>query len=136
VTRPRAHIPLVAAFCFATALLMPGCVRRTITITTAPPGALVWVNDREVGRTPLEVEFLYYGRYDVRLEREGYEPLMTHGDAAPPLWDVIPLDLAAELLPLELRSRVRWHYDLTPRDDDPAALLERARRLRAAAGEG
>ena len=56
---------------------MLGCVKRTISITSDPGGALVWVNDREVGRTPLEIEFLYYGEYDVRVERDGQEPIMT-----------------------------------------------------------
>jgi hypothetical protein len=116
-----------------------GCVERTITITSEPPGALVWLNEREVGRTPLDVDFLYYGEYDVRLERDGYEPLMTSGHAAAPLWDTIPLDLGAELVPAELRSHVRWHYVLEPRMDDAAALEARAATLRAkagAAGEG
>ena len=58
-------------------LLCTGCVRRTISIVSNPPGALVWLNDREVGRTPIEVEFLYYGTYDVRIVKDGYEPLIT-----------------------------------------------------------
>ncbi len=42
-------------------LFAAGCVQRTITITSDPPGALVWLNDREIGRTPLDVNFVYYG---------------------------------------------------------------------------
>jgi len=41
---------------------MGGCVRRVIDITSDPPGARVWVNDREAGRTPCSVEFTHYGR--------------------------------------------------------------------------
>jgi hypothetical protein len=47
-----------------------GCVERTISITSEPRGALVYLNDEEVGRTPVSVPFTYYGVYDVRLERE------------------------------------------------------------------
>ena len=115
---------------------LAGCVQRTITITSDPPGAMVWLNDREIGRTPVDVEFDYYGTYDVRLEREGYEPLMTSGEAAAPLWEAPGLDLAAELLPFRLHSRVEWHYVLGPRDDDPEALMERARELRSRVAEG
>lgn len=47
-----------------------GCVERTITITSEPSGALVHLNDEEVGRTPLTVPFTFYGVYDVRLEMD------------------------------------------------------------------
>jgi hypothetical protein len=111
--------------------LSAGCVRRTMRITSDPSGALVWVNDREVGRTPVNVEFVHYGTYDVRLVKEGWEPLLTFGRASPPLWDVIPLDLLAELAPVELKNTVHWHYTLEPSDDDRAALVDRARDIRA-----
>jgi hypothetical protein len=121
-----AALALAACGCLAT-----GCVRRTITISTDPPGAMVWLNDREVGRSPVDVDFDYYGTYDVRLEREGYEPLMTSGDAKAPLWDTVGLDLVAEVLPFPLHSRVEWHYVLEPGHDDPEALAGRARTLRS-----
>ena len=112
-------------------LLCTGCVRRTISIITEPPGALVWLNDREVGRTPIEVEFLYYGTYDVRIVKDGYEPLITSGRADAPLWDMVGIDLAAELLPLELHSRIEWIYQLEPAMFDEPGLIQRARDLRA-----
>ena len=108
-----------------------GCVRRTITITTEPQGTLVWLNDREVGRTPVEVDFKHYGTYDVRLEHRGYEPMMTSGRADPPWWDHVVLDLIAELTPVDLESRIEWHYVMEPLDDDLDALVNRARELRA-----
>lgn len=110
-----------------------GCVQRTISITSEPDGALVWLNDREIGRTPLDVGFVHYGVYDVRLEREGCEPLLTKGDAKAPWWETVGIDLFAELTPATLHSRVEWHYVLRPADDDPAGLAQRARELREAA---
>jgi len=113
---------------------LTGCVRRTITITSDPSGALCRLNGREVGRTPVEVDFLFYGTYDVVLEREGCEPLLTSGEAHAPLWDSIPIDLLSEMAPGEHESRIQWHYVLVPRDDDPQALIERARELRSRVG--
>lgn len=113
-----------------------GCVRRTISIDSTPPGALVWVNDQELGRTPFETDFLFYGTYDVRLVHPEREPQLTTGHARPPLWDNIPLDLAAEMLPMHLQSRVHWHYDLEPRQDEPEALLQRANQFRARVSVG
>ena len=44
----------VVAFALAgAALLSGGCLERTIKVTTEPEGAVVWINDVEVGRTPL-----------------------------------------------------------------------------------
>lgn len=111
-------------------VLCSGCVRRTIMITSEPPGVLVWVNDREIGRTPVDIDFEFYGVYDVRLELAGYEPMMTFGKAAPPWWDGVGADFFAELVPADLHSEVRWHYDLAPLMDDRQALVDRADRLR------
>jgi hypothetical protein len=113
-----------------TALAAFGCVRRTITITSEPPGALLWLNGREIGRTPVEVDFLYYGEYDVQLVADGCEPLLTSGKANPPWWDSIPFDLLAELTPGEHESRIAWHYELQLRNDETGDLVDRARQLR------
>jgi len=109
---------------------LTGCVRRTITVTSEPEGALCWLNGREVGRTPVTVDFLYYGVYDVQLTHEGYEPLLTSGNAKAPLWDSIPIDLASELWPAEVHSVIRWHYQMQAREDDRPALIDRASELR------
>lgn len=112
-----------------------GCVERVVSITTEPPGALVYVNDREIGRTPVETTFVHYGTFDVRLVREGYEPMATVGQAKPPLWDTVPLDFIATILPLPLESRIQWHYDLEPARDEAAGMVERAMELREQVGE-
>jgi hypothetical protein len=120
---PAACILLLAAG------LATGCVRRTISITSDPDGALVFLNHREIGRTPVEIEFLYYGDYDVRLMKDGYEPLIARAEAEAPLWDTPPFDLAAEAVP-DTRHRIEWHYDLAPVVENNPALLERAGQLR------
>ncbi|MHC5113113.1 MAG: PEGA domain-containing protein [Planctomycetota bacterium] len=114
--------------------LAPGCVQRTIRITSEPSGALVWLNDREIGRTPVDVEFVHYGTYDVRLVKDGYEALLTKGEAPPPWWDNVGPDFVAEILPLEFESHFDWHYELEPVEPDVetgrAALVDRARAAR------
>jgi len=117
------------------AAMMPslGCVRRTISVTTTPPGALVFLNDREVGRTPCDVDFLHYGVYDVRLRLEGYEPVVGSGRASAPVWDFVGADFFAELVPAHLESRVEWHFDLEPSTKDAGALRTRATEMRAQA---
>ena len=111
--------------------LLGGCVRRVVDITSEPSGALVWMNGREVGTTPVEVEIVYYGDYDIQLSREGCEPLSTSAKASPPVWDAPGIDFAAELVPADLVSRNTWHFQLQPEDRDAEALLDRAEEVRA-----
>jgi hypothetical protein len=125
-------------------LALSGCVERRISIETDPPGALVWVNDRQAGRTPVSVAFTHEGTYDLRLEKEGYEPLVTPATTEGPIWDAVPLDFFAEILPVRARNETRWVFTLAPRDDSEEALVSRAAELRgrlsgaegAAASEG
>lgn len=112
------------------ACAMGGCLERRLHITSDPPGALVHLNDAEVGRTPCEVDFEFYGVYDVRLELEGFEPLMTSAEAKVPAHELPVVDLAALILPVKFKNDVRWHFALTPTDADTDALLGRARDLR------
>ncbi len=60
-----------ATLVFISFALLAGCVERLITVHSSPAGALVYLNDEEIGRTPVSVPFKYYGTYDVRLEHEG-----------------------------------------------------------------
>jgi len=111
-------------------LASAGCVERTISITSNPSGALVYLNDKEVGRTPVTTPFLWYGTYDVRLEADGYEPLWTTAKARQPLWDLPGPDLIAEAIP-DARSEIKWHFEMQPAGPvDREALLDRAGALR------
>lgn len=128
----RVLVPMMAG------ALLAGCVERRLEITSDPPGALVWVNDAQLGRTPLESSFLFHGHYDVRVELEGYETLRASALAKAPFYEYPPLDLAAEAIPARLENVQRWHFvlepvaeSLLPRDQAEAALLDRAGAMRA-----
>ncbi len=116
-----------------------GCVQRTITVTSQPSGALVYLNDEEVGRTPVTVPFRYYGTYDVRLEAEGHEPLWTEAKAAAPWWEYPGPDLVAEAVPGG-KSKIAWHFDLRPQtpaeEVDVAQLRGHATQMRAMTRDG
>ncbi len=110
-----------------------GCGSRTIFVTSDPPGALVTLNGVEVGPTPLEVGFRFYGQYDLRLRKDGYEPLAAAPWAAAPWYDYPPMDFI--LLPLPINTTVRWHYEMQPmsvEQDSHDALVERAEDMRQA----
>jgi len=114
-------------------VLLTGCVTRTLSITSEPSGARVFLNDQEVGATPLVVGFTHYGTYDVRLEKEGSRALWTKAEAVQPWWEYPVVDLVAEVTgPKEVR--IPWHFKLEPREAakarDAAALAARAQDMR------
>ena len=45
--------------------LAGGCVERELVVESDPDGALVYMNDQELGRTPIRRDFQWYGTYDV-----------------------------------------------------------------------
>src|SRR4051812_38674164 len=51
---------------------LTGCVERRYTIRTNPPGALVVVNDEEIGASPVSASFTYYGDRKIELMHDGY----------------------------------------------------------------
>lgn len=114
-------------------LLAPlgGCVRRTLTINSNPPGALVYLNGQDVGRTPMTRDFVWYGNYDLVLRKEGYLTLKTHANVFPPFWQWVPLDLFTEVLPLH--DNQRFSFEMRPQSDRPVdseSLFARAMQLR------
>ncbi len=122
------------------ALLLAGCVERTLTVTSEPAGALVYVSSVEVGRTPVTLPFTWYGDYEIILRPQaaelqaGYRTLKTHYNVIPPLYDVPPLDLLSELAPWTYQVRRGVHFTL-PKRVEPldAELMERAEQLRGQA---
>ena len=109
-----------------------GCVRRTLTITTEPPNALVFLNDQEVGRSAVTTDFIWYGDYDVIIRKEGYETLKTHWDIKPPWYQLIPIDFIAEVLWPGHIHDVRQRHFVLQEQQLPSAdeLLDRAAQAR------
>lgn len=118
-------------------LLLTACAERHIRVTSTPPGARVWLNDQEIGRTPATASFTFYGHYDLRLEAPGYEPYNATHHAKAPLHEYPGPDLIAEALPATINNTVEWHVDLTPTPESTDApdqvrtqLIDRAAQLR------
>src|SRR3954464_14934982 len=114
---------------------LSGCatVERRVTILSDPPGALVYVNDQEIGRTPVERDFTWYGVYDVNVRKDGYDTKHAKTKVLAPVWQWPPIDLFVEMLPLHLKDRRTLHYHLTPTTTaaaDPDLMLSRAEQLR------
>ncbi len=115
------------------ALCVTGCVERSMKISSDPEGARVFVNDEEVGLTPVKLSFLWYGDYDIVLRKEGYETLKTNHRVRAPWYQWPPFDLIAEtLVPGTIRDEHELPlYELTPLErPDVSGVVQRAEELR------
>jgi len=123
---------LTATCSVAFAILPAGCVRRTLMVRTEPEGARVFLNDYEVGTSPVSVDFTWYGDYDVIVRKDGYETLKTHHEIKPPWYQVPPIDFVAEILvPFEIHDEREASFTLRPMAEvDPETLLQDAVELR------
>jgi hypothetical protein len=128
-SRSTCLIAVTAVAATAALLLMGGCVEQTMTITTDPPGALVSLNGQELGRTPLQQDFIWYGNYDVAVRKDGYQTLKTHKWVKAPWWNWPPFDLIADCLPWQIRDHEHLKFALAPVTSaatQPSVLMERA----------
>jgi hypothetical protein len=110
-----------------------GCIERILTVQTDPPGALVELNNQEMGRTPVSRDFTWYGTYDLTIRLEDYQTLKTAAKVWAPIYEWIPLDLITELLPFPFKDHHTLNYTLVP--EPPASqpspgILDRAAELR------
>ena len=120
----------LAVILVAAAFVPGGCVEREMTITSQPTGALVFVSDKEIGRTPVTQPFLWYGDYDITMRLKGYETLHTHREIDSPWYETIPLDLFSAMAPWTYHDRRYLHFELTRyKPPEKADLLRRARQF-------
>src|SRR5262245_50915045 len=97
-------------------LASTGCVERRMTIVSDPPGAVAFLNGRQIGATPADVPselFIYHGTYEVTLFRDGFEPLVAK-QPVPPYWYEYPLvDFISEhVWPFHVKDHRIFTYQL------------------------
>jgi hypothetical protein len=109
-----------------------GCVQRRMTVRTNPPGALLYVDDYEIGTTPVSANLTYYGTRKLRLVKDGYETLTVMQWIPPPWYEFPPLDFVSEnFVPGQIRDQRVLDFQLKPQTVVPAGeLIGRAEQLR------
>ena len=128
----KSHVFRVCAVLVG-AVILGGCVERELTINTNPPRALVVLNDEEIGESPVTVSFQWYGDYNVRISKEGYETLKTHRELKGPWYDSFPFDFFAQVvIPKRVVDSYEWTFELEQRGEvDRQELIEKADALKS-----
>ncbi|MEO2020846.1 MAG: PEGA domain-containing protein [Pirellulaceae bacterium] len=113
-------------------------VRRRLTIISNPPGAVVFVDDREIGVTPVSTSFTYYGTRKIQLVMEGFETLTVKRTFSPPWYQWPVIDFISEnMIRRKLRDERVVDFRMVPQRIVPSdVLLQRAQRLRDRSRQG
>jgi PEGA domain len=123
---------VAVALLAAMAILPTGCVRRRLFVQSNPPGAMVFVDNQQIGSTPCSVDFTYYGTREIRLVKPGFETLTVNQPIPTPWYEVPPVDFVSEnLVPSRLIDHRTVAFNLQPQVIVPTEqLLDRANQLR------
>jgi hypothetical protein len=115
-----------------------GCVRRRMTIRSNPPGAVVFVDERRIGVTPVSTSFTYYGTREVQLVKDGCETVTEQHKFATPWYQFPVVDFFAEnVWPQEIRDERILDFNLPPQQSvPPTQVMERGEQLRGEAQRG
>jgi hypothetical protein len=107
-----------------------------MTIRSNPPGALVYVDDYQIGTTPVSHDFVYYGTRKIRLVKDGYETLTVRQPFPIPWYEYFPLDFVSEnLVPWEIRDERVVDLAMQPAaSTPPEVVVARAEQARLSAG--
>lgn len=113
-------------------------VRRRLTVRSNPPGALVYIDDQQIGATPASTSFIYYGTRKIQLIKDGYKTITVQQTFSPPWYQVPPLDFFSEnFYSGELRDERVLDFELELETIPPThELRERAESLRSSARAG
>lgn len=119
---------LFLVLCLA-AIVAGGCTERRMVIESDPPGALVVVNETWRGTTPFTMPFRHYGVYQIRLEKDGYHPMVVKEPVEAPWYEHTGPDLInAALVPKRTADVHHLVYQLSPveTERDISGLLARS----------
>jgi hypothetical protein len=114
------------------AAALTGCVERRFIIESSPPGAVVYQNGQYVGVTPAEVPFVYYGKYQFELVKDGYESRTYEVRARAPWFEWPGLDFLSEnVYPGHIQDNHLERLNLEPLTQLPTEnLMNQANQLR------
>ena len=95
-----------------------GCVERKLTINTNPAGAQVFLNDEEIGVSPVTASFNWYGDYNITIRKQGCETFQTHRKLQAPWYDLFPFDFLTQILyPGRIVDSREWSFELAPQKE-------------------
>ena len=113
-------------------------VRRRVTIRSNPPGAVVYIDDQEIGVTPVSTSFTFYGTRKIQLIKDQFEIVTVKRTFNPPWYQLPIIDFIYEnLVVQEVRDERVLDFKLVPlKNHKNSDLIQRGLQLRKRAQQG
>ncbi len=89
-------------------------VERKMTIVTDPPGSKVTINGKEIGFSPLNFSLIYYGKYHIKLQKDGYQTRVIEERIAAPIDENPPLNILAKNIFIHDKHLLKYTLDPLP----------------------
>ncbi len=124
-----------------------GCVTRTINIETTPTSAMVFLDDKYVGKSPVSIPFSHYGTRKITIEKRDDDGRLvlkrkvSFEKIKVPYYETFPLGFVYEvILPKMYEDKHDFKYELEELDvisieDKKAQMLENAKELKESIAE-
>jgi PEGA domain len=122
----------------ASTLLGTGCVHRRLTVVSEPAGATVYVDQQQIGQTPVSTPFTYYGTREIVLEKDGFQTVKEMHKIRPPWYQLPPFDFISDnFWPFRIRDERVLDFQLSAEAPvDEIQLQQRADQLRSNVQQG
>lgn len=107
----------------------PGCLRKTLSVRTEPPGAEIYIDGVEVGQSPVtNIPFSFYGNREIMAVHPDYAVQKKLAHIRTPWYAHFPLDIFTELiLPFNFEDNRYFVMELKRAPKiEPAELVARA----------
>lgn len=116
-------------------VLCSGCVSRRMTIRSEPAEALVEVDGKQLGLTPLSLDFTFYGTREITLSKPGFETLTVQQPVARPWNQSVPFDFfTMHFRGSHITDRHNFLYRLREKQipvNEESELINRGQNLRS-----
>jgi len=106
-----------------------GCVLREFTIRSEPSGAEIFIDGKQLNKTPFTQRFDFYGTHRVVLRYKGYLTYEGEIRLKIPWWQYFPFDLFTEILPFEIKDSQDFSFTLKKAEEIPQDLKKKAEEM-------
>ena len=107
-------------------LFFSGCLSKTITVTSTPPGAILSINDVEIGKTPTTTDWHGGGTYRFELKHKSYQPVDEHIKIKYRWYSYPIIDMGADFMTTKnINDHRQWHFDMQPLQKESIATSKK-----------
>ena len=101
--------------CLAAGALLSGCLSKTMTVSSTPPGAILSINDVEMGPTPITTDWHGGGSYRFSLKLKDHSPLAETVKIKYRWYSAPIIDMGPDFMTTrQVKDHKELHFEMPP----------------------